>query len=80
MSTVIDSFWMVVKDAKRNSSAMDPINSVTHPLNSMTHPLKSISHPLKSITHPLNSVMTPNRGVQRIHALKKLLDEHFPDH
>lgn len=79
MTTVIDLFWMVVDDAKRNSSPTDSINSATHPLNSITHPLKSIAHPLKSITHPLNVITTPNRGVQRIHALKRLLDEYFPE-
>lgn len=79
MSTVIDLFWSVVDDAKRHSSAMDPINSVTHPLNSVTHPLRSITHPLKSVTHPLNSIMTRNRGVKRIHALRHLLDEYFPE-
>ena len=79
MGTVIDQFWAVVDDAKRNSSPLDPINSISNPLNSISHPLKNISHPLKSITHPLNNIMTPNRGVQRIHALKRLLEEHFPE-
>lgn len=80
MTTVIDLFWMVVDDSKENSSPMDPINSVSHPLNSITHPLRSITHPLANITHPLNSIMTPNRGVQRVHALKRLLDEYFPEY
>lgn len=79
MGTVLDLFWAVVEDAKRHSTPQDPINSITHPLNSITHPLKSITHPLASITHPLNSITTPNRGVQRIHALKRLLDENFPE-
>ena len=79
MTTVIDLFWTVVEDAKRNSSPTDSINSVTHPLNRINHPLKSITHPLKGITHPLNTLTTPNRGVKRIHALKKLLNEYFPD-
>ena len=80
MTTVIDLFWMVVEDAKENSSPMDPIKSISHPLNSITHPLRSITHPLASITHPLNSIMTQNRGVRRVHALKRLLDEYFPEH
>ena len=79
MTTVIDLFWAVVDDAKRNSSPMDPINSLSHPLNSISHPLRSISHPLASIMHPLNSIMTPNRGLLRVKELKKLLNEHFPD-
>lgn len=79
MTTVIDLFWTVVDDAKRNSSPMDPINSLANPLNSITHPLRNITHPLASITHPLNSIMTPNRGLLRIHELKRLLDEYFPD-
>lgn len=80
MTTVIDLFWTVVGDTKENSSPMDPINSISHPLNSITHPLRSITHPLASITHPLNSIMTQNRGVRRVHALKQLLDEYFPEH
>lgn len=78
MSNVIDLFWLVVDDAKRNSLATDPINSVAHPFNSVSHPLKSVSHPLKSITHPANMLTTPNRGELRIIELKKLLDEYFP--
>ncbi len=79
MTTVIDLFWMVVEDAKKHSSVTDPINSVSNPLNSITHPLRSITHPLRSITHPLNSIMTPNRGIRRIHELKRLLDQYFPE-
>ena len=78
VSTVIDLFWMVVDDAKKNSSPTDPINSLTHPLNSITHPLRSITHPLASVTHPLNGITTPNRGVQRTHALMELLEKYFP--
>lgn len=80
MTTVVDMFWIIVEDAKKNSSIADPINSMSHPLNSISHPLRSISHPLKSISHPLNSIATPNRGERRIHALKRLLEEYFPEH
>jgi hypothetical protein len=76
MANVIDMFFNVVDEAKRNAPVTDPLNSISHPLNSITHPLRSIKHPLRSLTHPLNGIKASSHD--RIRELKKLLDEYFP--
>ena len=79
MSTVIDLFFAVVDDAKRNGAIGEPIKRIDHPLNRLDHPLKRLDHPLKRLDHPANMITTPNRGALRIRELKRLLVEYFPD-
>lgn len=79
MITVIDLFWHVVDDAVKHSPLSHPLRSSAHPLHSSMHPLRSSMHPLRSSMHPANSNSNPNRGIVRIHELKKLLEQYFPD-
>jgi hypothetical protein len=75
MSEVLDTFWKIVRDLKKNAPCNDPLNNPLNPLYSCMHPLNNPLHPLKSPLHPLNSYNATSE--QKKEALKELIDKYL---